>query len=78
MLGGGLACFWWGVNYGVADDARIGCGWEVLCRTWLVVCCSVEFLALWVSHIRSRILQIQSDMQTKKIPFHAIWGLCWY
>ena len=21
LLGGGLACFWWGVNEGVADDA---------------------------------------------------------
>ena len=28
--------------------------------------------------VRSRILQIQSDCGKKKIPFHAIWGLCWY
>ena len=40
---GGLACFWWGVNCGVADGARMGCGWEVLRGTWLVVRKGVNF-----------------------------------
>ena len=53
------------------------CGWEVLRGTWLVVCYGVDFLVLWVSHICSRIC-IFNQTAEKKIPFHTIWGLCWY
>lgn len=56
----------------------MGCGWEVLRRTRLVVCYGVDLLVLWVSHIHRRILQIQSDCGKKMMPFHAIWGLWWY
>ena len=35
----------------------MGCGWEVLRGTWLVLCHGVDFLVLWISHIRSRVLQ---------------------
>ena len=45
----------------------MGCGWEVLCGTWLVACYGVFFLVRWVSHIRSRTLQIQSDFGKKSM-----------
>ena len=50
-----------GMSLGVFDR---GFGWEVLCwevlrGTWLVVCYGMDFLVLWVSYIRSRMLQIQ-------------------
>ena len=56
-------CCWWCLIAGVAGRCRgwMGCGWEVLRGMWLVVCYGVDFLVLWVSHICSWILQIQSD-----------------
>ena len=52
-------------------------------REWDVAgrCCAGDmawiFLVLWVSHIHSQILPIQSHCAKKMIPFHAIWGLYW-
>ena len=69
----------WRVSGGVwtrPHDAWMGCGWEVLRGTWLVVCYGVDFFwVLWVSHIRSRFLQIQSDCGKK---WNGMWGLCWH
>ena len=58
MLGGGLACFWWGVllmmrEWDVAGRCCAGRGWWCA-MAWI-------FLGLWVSNIRSQFLQIQSD-----------------
>ena len=48
----------------------MGCSWEVLRGTWLVVCYGVDFLVLRVSHIRRRCFQIQSDCGNK--PYHLM------
>ena len=74
-----LHCRWWrlivywigGVNQGAADDVWMGSGWEVLCGTWTVVCYGEDSLVLWVSHMRSRTVQIQSDCGKN----HAIWNM---
>ena len=51
------------------------CGWEVLHETWLVVCYGVDFFGLRTSH---RKICKYNQTAEKKIPFHAIWRLCWY
>ena len=83
-------CRWWCL---IANAWRVSGGvWIrvlLMMREWYVAgrccagggwCCAMAwiFLVLWVSHIRSRILQIQSDCRQKMLPFHAIGGLCWY
>ena len=57
-------------EWDVAGRCCAGRGWWCA-MAWIFWC-------YWVSHIRSRILQFQSDCAKKMIPFHAIWGLCWY